>query len=450
MTNPSGEELNKQMAPPASLSICMIVKNEEQDLPACLESVKLLGAELVILDTGSSDRTVAIAESFGAYMSYREWDGDFSAARNASLEMARGRWILWLDADDRLLPEDCLKIKALAKAPADRAYVFLVKNSTDGGNTGSVFNQLRMFPNRPEFRFEGRVHEQILPTLQQHQLPVEFQKVRVLHTGYVDEAIMKRKQERNLNILLLEVESSKGSVSPVKLYSIGGALQDLERFAEAREWYKKAHRQAVGKGKDSHVAAVAPVKIAECWFAENAYEQAKDIVSTVLSQRPLDPGACLLMAKIAEQEKRHEEAVRYYLRLFLLQEGSTQMPVDFQQMHIQAARYAAGWFQQRGCSELAVTLLKLGLSESKGKAVSTNRWISAFFDSGEYVWCWDLLQMQLTEQPDSEVYLNLAKVGIMQGDAESALRYLREGVQKFPAQGALRDLLVEVEKALAE
>lgn len=88
-----------------SLSLCMIVRNEEQNLSECLDSVKNVVDEIIVIDTGSTDETVGIAESYGAQVEHFPWCDDFSKARNESIKYASGDWILWLDADERLLPE---------------------------------------------------------------------------------------------------------------------------------------------------------------------------------------------------------------------------------------------------------------------------------------------------------------------------------------------------------
>src|SRR5205823_5094968 len=86
----------------APVSLCMIVKNEEENLAACLQSVQGLVKEMIIVDTGSTDRTKEIAASFGAKVYDFTWIDNFAAARNESLRHATGRWIFWLDADERL------------------------------------------------------------------------------------------------------------------------------------------------------------------------------------------------------------------------------------------------------------------------------------------------------------------------------------------------------------
>ncbi|MBC8066081.1 MAG: glycosyltransferase family 2 protein, partial [Chlorobia bacterium] len=99
------------------LSACLIVKNESKNLSRCLESLKGIVDEIVVVDTGSTDDTVAIAESFGAKMGSFEWSHDFSAARNHSLEIATGDWVLWIDADEVLVPESVSAIQRALVRP---------------------------------------------------------------------------------------------------------------------------------------------------------------------------------------------------------------------------------------------------------------------------------------------------------------------------------------------
>src|SRR5579872_1678651 len=103
---------------PAGISLCMIVKNEERFLEQCLRSVADVVDEINIVDTGSTDATVAIAERFGARIEHREWRNDFGWARNEALKMATKRWVLQLDADEELSPESKEQLRALKNVPA--------------------------------------------------------------------------------------------------------------------------------------------------------------------------------------------------------------------------------------------------------------------------------------------------------------------------------------------
>src|SRR6202035_889807 len=103
------------------LSAAMIVRDEESHLPACLESIRPAVDEIVIVDTGSTDRTVEIARSFGARVQVHPWQGDFSQARNIALELAGGTWILYIDADERLRPLEPDSVRARLRAASEVA-----------------------------------------------------------------------------------------------------------------------------------------------------------------------------------------------------------------------------------------------------------------------------------------------------------------------------------------
>ncbi len=118
---PPGPEFKEQL--PAGISLCMIVKNEERFLAECLESVKDVVDEINIVDTGSTDRTVEIARSYGANVIFREWRNDFAWARNEALQMATKRWTFVLDADEELEQECVAQLRSLKTTPAGLAAV---------------------------------------------------------------------------------------------------------------------------------------------------------------------------------------------------------------------------------------------------------------------------------------------------------------------------------------
>ena len=181
------------------LSLCMIVKNEEQALPNCLGGVQGLIDELIVVDTGSTDRTVEIARNFGAKVYHFEWRDDFAAARNESIKYATGDWILWLDADD-ILPEKYHgTIRQLLEYPKDQAFFFRLENI--GGDESSCY-QLRMFPNLPGVKYTMPVHEQVLPSLVQLGASKMVNlDVSVIHTGYTDAETIAAKNARYMKIM---------------------------------------------------------------------------------------------------------------------------------------------------------------------------------------------------------------------------------------------------------
>jgi tetratricopeptide (TPR) repeat protein len=186
-------------SPGARLSLCMIVRNEEEALPECLSSVQGLVDELIVVDTGSTDRTIEIAERFGAKVRRFDWIDDFSAARNESIKHAAGDWILWLDADDRLPQKYHAAIRRLLSFPKDRAFYFRLENV---GGDESICYQLRMFPNLPGVRYTMPVHEQVLPSLIRLGVTQMVKTdVSVIHTGYTDPETIAAKNAKYLKIM---------------------------------------------------------------------------------------------------------------------------------------------------------------------------------------------------------------------------------------------------------
>lgn len=181
------------------LSVCMIVKDGGSDLRRCLGSVAPIADELIVVDTGSSDDSVPLAKSFGAQTSFFEWIEDFSAARNASLEKATGDWILWMDADDYLNAEDQQKVSQAVNLVPDRGLYFTLAN--EGGYDTTAFQQVKMFPNHPEIRFERTVHETVVPSLQRLGMNIVVTDGIVRHTGYSSRDIVARKRTYYLELM---------------------------------------------------------------------------------------------------------------------------------------------------------------------------------------------------------------------------------------------------------
>jgi tetratricopeptide (TPR) repeat protein len=225
-----------------TLSLCMIVKDEEAMLGQCLEAVAPFVDEMIVVDTGSTDRTVEIAERHGARILRHTWTGDFAAARNVSFEAATCDWILYLDADEVLVDGDGPRLRALTGHTWREALYLSETNHTgrlDDG-TAVTHNALRLFRNRPEYRFEGRIHEQIAHTLPGY-LPERFEPttVRIEHYGYLGEVRdAKDKSRRNLD--LLEQQVAEGIDTPFLHFNLGSEHAALDDNAAALAAFERA------------------------------------------------------------------------------------------------------------------------------------------------------------------------------------------------------------------
>jgi glycosyltransferase involved in cell wall biosynthesis len=179
-----------------NLSFCIIVKNEAVNLPRCLESVRSIADELIVLDTGSTDDTVAIAQSFQAQVHSFVWCNDFSAARNAGLHFAQGDWVLVLDADEVLVPAVIPSLKR-AMQPADALVINLVRQEI--GAVQSPYSLVsRLFRRHPDIQFTRPYHAMIDDSVAQllrrepHWQVLDLPDVAILHYGYEPGAIASR------------------------------------------------------------------------------------------------------------------------------------------------------------------------------------------------------------------------------------------------------------------
>ncbi len=299
------------------LSLCMIVKDEEEMLPRCLAAVAPAVDEIVIVDTGSKDRTIEIAREYSAVVIEKEWTGSFSDARNVSFEAATGDWIIYLDADEVLVPEDVDRLRELTGRTWREAF-YLVETSFTGelGDGDAITNNaLRVFRNRPSYRFEGRLHEQIahnLPTYAAGRL--EQTSVRIEHYGYLGAVRdAKAKSQRNLDLLKAQqAESPSDAFMYFNLgteYSVVGdhaaALIELERAWSLIESQGQEDRDYVPVLLQRLVTALC-----NCGRAQDAITRA----DKALQQFPSFTDMVYSQALAALALGREDDAISYWQR----------------------------------------------------------------------------------------------------------------------------------------
>jgi tetratricopeptide (TPR) repeat protein len=190
--------------------------------------------EVVVVDTGSADRTREVAVRFGAKVFHFPWCDSFAAARNESLRHATGAWVFWLDADDRLDEDNRRRLRALfASLPNDNAaYVMKCLCLPGRGNgVATAVDHVRLFRNHPQVRWRYRVHEQILPSIRETGAEVRWADIAVHHVGYQDPATRRRKLERDLRLLLLEARDQPDD--PFTLFNLGSIYHEQGRHSDA-------------------------------------------------------------------------------------------------------------------------------------------------------------------------------------------------------------------------
>jgi tetratricopeptide (TPR) repeat protein len=229
--------------PDPHLSLCMIVRDCAAVLEPCLASIRPWVDELVVVDTGSKDRTPEVASKHGARVSRFPWRDDFSAARNESLRLAGGKWIFWMDSDDTIDEENGRKLRALADGPHRQSvwgYVMQVHCPGPGGTEDyTAVDHVKLFRNHRDLRFEGRIHEQILPAIRRVGGEVGWTDIFVVHSGSDHSPPGRRKKhERDLRILQLDVQERPDH--PFVLFNLGMTFADMGEHAQAVEWLRRS------------------------------------------------------------------------------------------------------------------------------------------------------------------------------------------------------------------
>jgi glycosyltransferase involved in cell wall biosynthesis len=205
-----------------TVTLCMIVKNEADCLLSSIQSVQTLVDEIIVIDTGSTDNTPQLAMELGAKVYQFDWIKDFSAARNFSLRHASSNWILVLDADEVLEAVDPPFFFELLKDNQVEGYFLYVKNILEPTLGQSGDQVVRLFRNKPEYQFEGAIHEQVTPAILRMNKGKGLAPAHLTihHTGYLKDRLnSKNKFARNCEII--QNELLRDSDNPFLLYCLG-------------------------------------------------------------------------------------------------------------------------------------------------------------------------------------------------------------------------------------
>jgi tetratricopeptide (TPR) repeat protein len=235
----------------ASTSLCMIIKDEEQNIGKCLLNLKNLADEMIVVDTGSSDRTKVLAGIFGAKVFDFEWNNDFSAARNYSISQATGDWILIMDADEIISPGDFASLKNMITVNKynARAFSFITRNyhvqtniinthlnngeykDEEAGYGWTPSEKVRLFRNGLNIRFEYPVHEVVGPSLKYHGISIEKCEIPIHHYGKLNltRALQKSVDYFYLGIKKLEISQNDAGA----IYELAIQAAELQKWEEA-------------------------------------------------------------------------------------------------------------------------------------------------------------------------------------------------------------------------
>ncbi len=317
----------------ASLSVCMIVKNEAANIGDVLESVRPFADEIVVVDTGSTDETVHLAKRYTPYVYTYPWHDDFAAARNFSLDKAHGAYCLWLDADDRVDSFNAAKINTLKRHfDGRKAFAFELQDFRNGTFFRSLM-QVRCLPNRKDVRFRGRVHERIDWESVEETLSLVDVDIVISHHGYDNPALLGKKIARNIR--LLEMERRAGREDPTLHYYLAAAYSHLGDATRAVEHMSRVIDLLERKQFNAEPHEAASLKtfwldahlfLAKEMITAKRQPEARRLILKLKCVEDPDPFTVFQLAELHQGLGEHREALKLLERVHLEKQKPTVLP----------------------------------------------------------------------------------------------------------------------------
>ncbi len=300
----------------ATVSACMIVKNEEELLPGCLDSIRDWVDEIIVVDTGSTDRTVEIANSYRAKIFHQPWEGDFSKHRNFSLEPATCDWIFVIDADERIHRDDIPLIKKVLNQDEYKIISINIFNvSGQNEETVTFLPSIRFFKRELGLKYEGIVHNLLQPPADQ---PIMRAGIRLKHYGYgLTPEKMKAKIARSKE--LLEKQIAENPDNAFALFNYAQLLrgEGIEKYPENAEMIINAASRALeltdpNVASQRHIHIMTHHQLAWVYFVLGQYQKAEGYCLDVLPFKPNYLDALLLLGHIYLRQQIFDKAEEYY------------------------------------------------------------------------------------------------------------------------------------------
>jgi len=300
---------------PCRLSCCMIARDNERTIATAVKSILPWVDELIVVDTGSKDRTPEICRQLGCKVYQFPWPDSFSVARNESLKQATGEWIVWFDTDDELDAENGRKLRELLSAPIpDNIFGFTMQvhcppAHPESDHDAVVVDHCKVFRNRPDIRFEGRIHEQVLGSISRAGGEVLHTSLFVVHAGADHTpAGRRRKLARDFKLLRLELKEQPGHT--FTLFNLGMTFADSKKYRKA---VRALERSLVASHPgESHVRKIYALLVSSLKELGRA-EEARRCCQQGLALFPKDPELHFRSGLLYHDAKRLRQAEQDYL-----------------------------------------------------------------------------------------------------------------------------------------
>jgi len=465
------------------ISACMIVKNEEEFLPNCLNSIRAAVDEIIVVDTGSADDTVNIARNFGAKVYHHPWNDSFCEVRNHCLNYASGDWILQIDADEELEQADIPKLRLAISDNRYNGIIIAIQSIIkDGLHT---FYYPRVFRRGKGF-YKNIIHEQII--IDGERLSTE---IRLYHHGYnLDENKMRVKWHRTTHLLKKQIEQntfdSFAWFNLIRNYRIQDLFQDginagkealkimtLNSFSKHEGAIQRAYVppplplsppsvetglkpvSTMGQGEEGELTQETNVNLhhyvmiiyetANCYLCNENVPKAKELCHLALSKlaelkiEPENIDIIFTLACVHLKERDYRKAIDYFERFLLLREwhlnnvNKISLMVDTLGYNYTAYNGLGYCFGQLGQLQTAVGYLKKAISSNARYLTSYKNLVFCYLSMGEITEAVHTLLKTISEGiADSDVFLHLGELYIKQEAYEKAIPYLESYLKIYP------------------
>lgn len=457
---PLREAKSKPQAAPGThkptIALCMIVKNEEEHLTRCLTSAKPLVDQMIVVDTGSTDRTVEIAKSFGASVYHHEWEGNFSKARNISIGYADADWVLILDADEELVPEDFALIRKTLQDTEFRAVSLSVYNYSRLKKMYTSFlPSVRLFRRDMGAFYEGIVHNQLRFPSDEGVLRIP---ARINHYGYgLSPEVMARKVARTQ--ALLEQQLRENPDNAFAHFNLAQLLRGSEEVPSVAMMDKVIHHaeRAVALSspdhpRERHIHIMALHQLVTAHFNKGSHKRAAEYAHQALAHKPGYLDAILSLGHIHSMDGQLDLARKYYLEYLDRQQSYDE--------HAETDHVILLHLRSRHNALYGIGLV----AEMQGDTAEAIRWYERCIDErddyidvhyrlavmllavGQNPRAREELRTELEHHPENvDARVALAEMSLEEGDWAGARVCLRDGLAVAPRNSRLSMDLAKLE-----
>ena len=449
---------------PCTLSLCMIVRNNAGTIRPCLESIKPWVDEMIVVDTGSTDETPEICRELGAQVFHFPWPDSFATARNESLKYAKGEWIFWMDSDDVIDAENGRKLRELANRqhnPKDFGYIMQVHGpgtGFDGMHDVTVVDHLKLFRNRPDLRFEGRIHEQIMEVITRAGGDYVMTSIFVVHAG-ADRSPEGWKRKLKRDIKLLRLDRRERPNHSFVHFNFGMTYVDMRKYRKA---IKSLHRSLeLAPPEATHIRKVYAY-LAYCHRELGERAEARLVCAEGLKRFPKDPELLFRNGLNSIDEGRLRAAELSYLAALANNDDVHVTSIEWGMVGFKARQNLAAVYTLMGASHKAEEQWRRIVAEVPTYRDGWRGLFETLLEDGKLREAQETIERLLGGDPRlrATAVTLAARIAEAAGDVDAALSMLRQARREFPDDVApledlsrilfLRGEPWEVEEALRE